>query len=185
MSLSVNSKVKNVPMTDPMDEKALVSAARRDDDEAFAALVKLHWFRLVMLARSIIGFESAEDAVQESLIIGWQKMYLLRNDESFKPWITRIVVNQCIRIGKKYMPMVNLKPDPTTSGETGPEAAIDMQRILSLLAPRQRAVMHLTVIEGHTDSEIAQLLKLRKGTVRAIRRRARERLQKVFGEEIS
>jgi DNA-directed RNA polymerase specialized sigma24 family protein len=58
------------------------------------------------------------------------------------------------------------------------ENALDAERLLAALPPRQRAVMHLTVIEGLTDSEIGDVMKLRPGSVRAHRRRAREFLSR-------
>ena len=38
------------------------------------------------------------------------------------------------------------------------DARIDVGRLLAKLAPRQRAVLHLTVVEGLTDHEIGEVL---------------------------
>ena len=57
-----------------------------------------------------------------------------------------------------------------------------MARLLAALAPRQRAVMHLTVIEGMSDGEIGRSLGITPGSVRAHRRRARQRLHGLFDE---
>jgi DNA-directed RNA polymerase specialized sigma24 family protein len=51
---------------------------------------------------------------------------------------------------------------------------VNAWKLLSRLAPRQRAVLHLTVVEGMTDAEIAPLLAITPASVRAHRRRARE-----------
>jgi len=69
-------------------------------------------------------------------------------------------------------------PEPT---DPAPEAArVDVERTLGVLAPRQRAVMHLTVVEGMSDSEIGPVMGIDAASVRSHRRRARERLRQVL-----
>jgi RNA polymerase sigma factor (sigma-70 family) len=58
-----------------------------------------------------------------------------------------------------------------------------VEQVLSILAPRQRAVMYFTVIEGMSDSEIGRALGITAASVRSHRRRARERLQQVLHNE--
>ena len=62
-----------------------------------------------------------------------------------------------------------------------PEAEIDLTRLLATLPPRQRAVLHLTVVEEMSDSEIGEVLSITAGSVRAHRRRARHSLAALRG----
>ena len=62
------------------------------------------------------------------------------------------------------------------------EESIDVGRLLRRLAPRQRAVLHLTAVEGLTDSEIASVLDITPSSVRVHRLRARKRLQEIVKE---
>jgi RNA polymerase sigma-70 factor (ECF subfamily) len=55
-----------------------------------------------------------------------------------------------------------------------------VERTLRRLAPRQRAVMHLTIVEGMSDAEIGRMLGIDPASVRSHRRRARERLRQVL-----
>ena len=57
-----------------------------------------------------------------------------------------------------------------------PGCELDLERLLAGLAPRQRAVMHLSVVEGRTDTEIAERMAITAASVRSHRRRARQRL---------
>ena len=58
--------------------------------------------------------------------------------------------------------------------------SIAVWQVLSRLALRaQRAVLHLTVVEGMSDREIADALGIAAASVRAHRRRARARVERL------
>jgi RNA polymerase sigma-70 factor (ECF subfamily) len=163
------------------DELGLVARAREGDPDAFGALVKLHWVRLVRLARSMVGEAGAEDVVQESFVVAWRKLGKLARDEAFRPWVTRIVFRRCLRDRGRQRPVaLDAQPAPREAGN--PETATWVGELLSRLAPRQRAVMHLTVVEGSTDGEIAGLLGITAASVRTHRRRARARIDALLDE---
>ena len=164
------------------DEKALVLLARDGDVDAYSTLVERHWFPLVRFARSILGEAEAEDSVQDAFITAWSKISGLRHPEAFPAWLLRIVARRSFRRARWGVRRVSLTEadsaaDPTAGSAT---EAVDVERILSRLAPRQRAVMHLTVVEGMTDSEIAAALGITAASVRSHRRRAREALHSVL-----
>lgn len=160
-------------------ELELVRRARQGDKDAFGQLVEHHWTRLVRLARSVVGEAEAEDAVQDGLIQTWRKLSQLTEPKAFRGWVSRIVVRVCLRRARsRRTNLVPLEVAPEPRSNPDPGTAMDVGRLLSSLAPRQRAVMHLTVIEGLTDSEIAPLLGITAASVRTHRHRARERLEK-------
>ncbi len=160
----------------------LALEARTGGTEAYAVLVERSWGRLVRLARSIVGEAIAEDVAQEALIAGWRRIRRLRDPEAVGAWLSRITVRRCLAHARRRRPEEPLEAAGELGSATNPGARIDVERLLAALAPRQRAVMHLTVIEGMTDSEIAAALGLRAATVRAHRRRARQRLERLLGE---
>jgi RNA polymerase sigma-70 factor (ECF subfamily) len=168
-------------VADHDDERRWVLEARAGSREAFGCLVRNHWDRLVRLARSVVGEATAEDVVQDGLLIGWRKLPGLATPEAFGPWITRIVFRRCLRTLKQRggVPVVESAAEPCEVSRS--EDAVWVEQLLAALAPRQRAVMHLTVVEGRTDREIAGLLGITAASVRAHRRRGRARLEKLIG----
>jgi RNA polymerase sigma-70 factor (ECF subfamily) len=168
-------------VADHGEECRLVLEARAGDREAFGALVKMHWNRLVRLARSVVGEASAEDVVQEGLLIGWRKLPRLATPAAFGPWVTRIVYRRCLRTMRRRRHEESPEGPAEPREAARPESAVWVEQLLAALAPRQRAVMHLTVVEGRTDREIAGLLGITAGSVRAHRRRGRARLEKLIG----
>jgi RNA polymerase sigma-70 factor (ECF subfamily) len=160
-------------------ESELVLQAGQGDQAAFGRLVEHHWPRLVRLARSVVGEAEAEDAAQDGLLRAWRKLPGLREPAAFSPWLSRVVVRVCLRQARgRREGLVSLEVVPEPSSESNPGPRIDVGRLLASLPPRQRAVMHLTVVEGMTDSEIAPILGIAPSSVRAHRHRARERLEK-------
>ena len=82
------------------------------------------------------------------------------------------------RVGRRETDLV----DPVEEGGMEPDLALrtDMNRALSLLRPRQRALVWLTYVEGLTRAEVAMVLGLRPLSVGPLLWRARHRLAKVL-----
>lgn len=160
------------------DETELVRRASDGDQDAFGQLVEHHWARLVRLARSVVGEAEAEDAVQDSLIRAWRKLPQLAEPAAFGSWVSRVVARVCFRRARsRAASFVPLDGTFEPRSNPNPGAEMDVVRWLASLPPRQRAVMHLTVVEGMTDGEIAPLLGIAASSVRAHRHRARQRLE--------
>lgn len=164
---------------EPSDAE-LARKAKAGDPDAFAELVKRYWNDLVRSARSILGDADAEDAVQDALVTAWRKIGRLRDPAAAGAWLRRISIRRCLAAARRRPSTVALGSVPEPAFNANPGDRVDVASILNALAPRQRAVMHLTVIEGCTDSEIAVALGIRPGSVRAHRRRARGRLEELF-----
>ena len=152
----------------------LVRAARGGDREAFGLLVERSWERLVRLARSVLGDLEAEDAAQEGLVVAWSRLERLADPERFDAWVSRIVFRRSLRRARRSAGRLSLEALPEPSANPDLVGRLGAWQVLTRLAPRQRAVLHLSVVEGLTDSEIAPLLGITPASVRSHRRRARE-----------
>lgn len=161
----------------------LVEAAQAGDRDAFAALVRLHWSMLVRLARSVVGETEAEDVAQEASVVAWRKLGGLADPVTFPRWIARIVFRRSLRRARRRRSDVALDAVDDPGHTPDVEGEIYVWQVLSRLAPRQRAVLHLTVVEGMADSEIGATLGIRASSVRVHRMRAREQAAKVIGGE--
>jgi len=158
--------VRNIPCTRfvplgyslkvDLNDRALILRAQQRDVAAFSALVERWWVYLVRFARSVVGEADAEDVVQDGLLTVWDKLPALRVPEAFPAWTVRIISRACFRRARLQRKMVPLSEAVWASDSRSARRieAIDVERVLSALPPRQRAVMHLTVIEEMTDSQI-------------------------------
>jgi RNA polymerase sigma-70 factor (ECF subfamily) len=161
----------------------LVAAAQGGDRRAFGSLVELHWAMLVRIARSVVGDADAEDVVQEALVFAWRKLGNLSDATRFPSWATRIVFRRGLRRARRRRPEVALDALTDLATNSDPAGDVWVWQVLSRLAPRQRAVLHLTVIEGMSDSEIATALGISASSVRVHRMRAREQVGKLMKGE--
>ena len=163
-------------------DAGLVRLAQQGDANAFSSLVERHWGRLVPFARSVLGDAEAEDAVQDALVVAWGKLGGLAEPAAFRAWVLRILGRLCFRrarFRRRFLSLVGI-PEPPDPATESVGQAFEVERILRTLAPRQRAVMHLTVVEGMSDSEIGTVMGIDAASVRSHRRRARERLRQVL-----
>jgi RNA polymerase sigma-70 factor (ECF subfamily) len=163
------------------DQSALVRRAMAGDREAFSDLAAVHWRRLVALARSIVADLEAEGVVQDGLIKAWKKLGSLRDPEAFSSWLARIVANTAVARARSRRVFQPLNGAEFPVRDRSSDDRIDVQRLLARLAPRQRAVLHLTVIEGLSDSEIARVLGISSSSVRVHRMRGRQHIKRLVG----
>lgn len=163
------------------DTQSLVLQARAGDRGAFARLVELHWGRLVRFARSIVGEAESEDAVQDAFLVAWRKLSGLTDPLRFGGWVGRITYRQCLRRTGRLRHLLSLDAASPQAVLPVSDGEILIWQVLRRLAPRQRAVLHLTVVEEMSDSEIGALLGITPASVRSHRRRGRDRLRQVLG----
>ena len=76
-------------------DKKLVLQAKKHDKEAFVKLVENYQVSMYKTAIAILqNDEDAADAIQETILICWEKIGSLRNAKFFKTWMTRILIHQ-------------------------------------------------------------------------------------------
>jgi RNA polymerase sigma-70 factor (ECF subfamily) len=153
-----------------------VRAAQAGDPAAFGRLVERYWCEMVRLGRSVAGDSEAEDCVQDALLDAWHALPKLVDPDRFRGWLARSVFRRALRAARwrKVRSLFGLVPDRAVHVDR--ESEIDLARLLARLPPRQRAVLHLTIVEEMSDAEIGEVLAIGAGSVRAHRRRARESL---------
>ena len=186
-------------MAEPMAAGAGSAALVRD----FGSWMLSEQKRIYMLChRMLQDREDADSATQDAFLKAYQSM--LRDgpaiDDPAK-WITRIAVNTCLdRLRSRKWQFWRKRPAPEdealiigSAPERGPDAedrifaAQIQQRLaaaLDRLSARQRAVFALRHFEDRSLDEIAEILGLDIGTVKAHMFRAvaklREELREVY-----
>jgi RNA polymerase sigma-70 factor (ECF subfamily) len=79
----------------PADEMALLDALRRGDEQAFLALVTMHYAAMLRLAQMYVGSRAvAEEVIQETWIGVLQGLSRFEGRSSLKTWIFRILLNR-------------------------------------------------------------------------------------------
>ncbi len=123
------------------------------------------------------------DAVQEALTRAWQKRGTLRSMDCFRPWLMRILVNQCNDMLRKHKKRSYLPLEEATAAVPPPQTPVPLQEAIDSLKPEWRVLITLHYLEGYSVQDMAELLGLPSGTVKSRMKFARERLSVLLREE--
>ncbi len=121
----------------------------------------------------------AEDAAQEVLAVAIRKIKQCREEEGLKPWLFRItkhiVANARRKAWFRRGVLKGEAPEPAfdTGSLPSRESEISVRHCLNRLPVKQREVLILSDVEGHTREEVAGILGIPAGTVASRLRLAR------------
>jgi RNA polymerase sigma-70 factor, ECF subfamily len=108
-------------------EPELVVDARNGDLDAMTELFRRHYSHSVTVARRMLpAREEFLDAVQSAYLSAFRQFQSFRGEASFKTWITRIVLNQCLmHLRDPGSHRIVLSLDEVGLGGTLPLMAVD------------------------------------------------------------
>jgi RNA polymerase sigma-70 factor, ECF subfamily len=181
---------------EPTDEE-LVRGAQAGDADAFAGLVRRYAAGLTRLASSMLATEAdAEDVVQETFIGALRRIPSFEGRSSVKTWLTRILLNRVAKLyrSKRVRRAASIdamlaeggQPARTDmslsvgSASSAIDSRVDVRAMLTALTPEHREVLVLRELEGLSYEEIAQVLKVPRGTVESRLHRARRQFKAKF-----
>lgn len=148
-----------------------VVRSQNGDSEAFAVLVAEHQRMIHALCFRMTGsMADAEDLAQETFIQAYHHLDGFRAESSFGSWLYRIAVNHCLNWKKRRARQQVLLEDwgrqePAELAPDGGGLAHPVQEALLKLNPKQRAAVILTVYDGLSHAEAAEVLGCSETTV--------------------
>jgi len=172
-------------------EPELIAACKLGDNAARTELLCRHYASSLRLARGILR---SEDAVQSAYFSALEHIRNFRGDATFKTWITRIVMNECLarlreRRRRRYWVSVddwslNAELNLLASAAPTPEKFTLCQEIASALSdaasilPKSlRDVFALCAFSGLSIGETAAALGLTVGATKTRLFRAHARIR--------
>lgn len=149
------------------DTGALVAAARKGDEDAFAVLYR-RFSRSVhgtLLAR--LPVEDAADLVQEVFLQAWSRLADLRENEAFGAWVCVIARRRAASHYRSGRPVEPLPTDLLSPDR--PDVQADARQVIAVihgLPETYRETLTLRLVEGMTGPEIAAVTGLTPESVR-------------------
>jgi RNA polymerase sigma-70 factor (ECF subfamily) len=143
--------------------------------EAFERIAMPHLRSLLRVARRLtVESASAEDLVQETMLLAWRGFHGFQTGTNARAWLFRILFNAFYGQGRKAQraPL----PVPTVV-EAKLQEAVEIREALEALPLEQRTALLLCVVEGFTCREAAEILNVPIGTVMSRLSRARQELR--------
>lgn len=126
------------------------------------------WFRL---AHNVLHDPAAaEDVCQHALLKGWEQRDRLREGPALRSWLTRVVVNESLRIlRRRNVERRGLRLAGTAQAAAGAAVSSDLRESVLLaleqLPERSKAVVMLRLMQQLSGNETAELLGLSAGEV--------------------
>lgn len=155
----------------------LLKLAKEKDSEAFEMLMRNELPSMYRIAASILqNDEDVADAVQETLLVCWEKIGTLKNDSLFRTWLTRILINQCKDILRKRKPTVSLDEVQEISINDKYDND-EWKEITGLLDKKYRTVIELFYVEELSTREISKVMEISEANVRIRLSRGRKQLE--------
>ena len=159
-----------------------VRKAKEGDVDEIGKIILENMQSMYRVAFSILRTEDEiSDAISNTVVIVFEKIKTLRNEEFFKTWLTRILINECYKIckqNKKIIHLENYNQEKLSYNDTYVD--LEMRNLIRNLKEDLKEIVILYYFEEFSVKEISQILKIPEGTVKSRLSRARKELEKVL-----
>jgi len=127
------------------------------------------------------NYEEAQDNLQESFLVIFDKISQFKNKGSFEGWAKRVVINYTLQQyrNQKIFEIVSENIADESEVEIDDETiSLDfLTKIIQELPDRYRLVFNLYVIDDYSHKEIAEMLNINIGTSKSNLARAKSILK--------
>ncbi|HVT01783.1 MAG TPA: sigma-70 family RNA polymerase sigma factor [Thermoanaerobaculia bacterium] len=192
-------KMANVQCTEPVAETPdadLISRSLAGNEQAYAQIVERYQRKIFRIALAIVRNEMDADLVtQDTFVQAYLSLGKFERRAGLETWLTRIAINRgrdVLRARKwTFLPWSSRDEDGETVGidladgrpdaeneALGGEIGRAIERAIEHLSEQQKTIFTLRHFEDLSLEDIARLLKLRPGTVRAHLFRAVHKVRK-------
>ncbi len=174
------ARTKEGIFVDKMKDEILIQKAKMKNSDAFTELMRSQMQSMYRTAKAILmNDEDVSDAIQDTLLICWEKLDELRENQYFKSWMTKILVNNCYGIIRRNRRITYTNELPENICEES-VSNIEWKEALSSIDEKYRIVLILYYSEGFRTKEIAKILGITDSTVRTRLFRGREQLAEYY-----
>jgi len=187
-------KVRSAKDLEKADDLELIRRFKAGDESAFSVIVSRYQRRLLQMAKVILNDEDeAMDISQEAFVKAYFNLKTFREDSSLYTWLYRIVYNLCISHirRKKIVSFISFDHHDEVmefqSEEPGPEKVYARRELMTAVTSavnalplKQRTVFTMKQVEGLTHGEIAGIMGITEGAVKASYFHAVRKLQETL-----
>lgn len=176
-----------------MTEQELIRRAKAGDRAAVAELLGAHATQAHRLALHIVRNQAdAEDATQTAFVKAFTNLGRFDVRRPFAPWLLRIVAREALNLQRAERSRFAFwqRQAPMNESQETVESAVDVKvehqelwRAVNRLKDDDRLVLTLSYFMGLSEAEVAEILRIRRGTVKSRKHNALARLRALVERE--
>jgi len=166
----------------------LLDRCMTSDQRAQFEIYRLYYKSMYNSSLRIVRVpEEAEDIMQESFLIAFQKLKTYSGEVSFGAWLKKIVINRSLDLLRKRKLVfeelhAELPVVCETEPETEPITVEEIKSAINSLSDGYRTILSLILLEGYNHEEVSEFLGIKNVTSRTQFSRARQRLREILTE---
>lgn len=173
----------------------VIQRAKEKDPKALDAIYNMYRLRMTAICKKIVegDEDTARDLTHDAFILAFASLDKLKDNEKLGEWLATITKNVALKymVQKRKIPVEPLSAMQTdepaaTDVSLQADASVNNRDILSLVSqlPEGYAkVFRLSVIEGFTHKEIADMLSIAPHSSSSQLARAKKMLRRMMGRE--
>lgn len=133
---------------------------------------------LYRISKSILGNDQdCEDAVNNAILKAYEKLDSLKEQQYFKTWLIRIVINECNSLRRKQFNLLPFEEILKNKKVEEDDDYSDLYIAIQGLSKKIKIPIVLYYIEGYSIDEIKEILDIPQGTVKSRLSRGRKLLK--------
>ena len=182
---------------DIMDLDALIQRAKEKDPNAFDIIYRTYYPKMAGICMNIIKEDKAtvDDLVHDAFIMAFVSIGSLRDNSKLGEWLTSIVRNVALkhveqrkRLRTLSLSAVNSEEAAFIDSSASPDADLshkELLELISLLPEGYSKILRLSVIDGFSHKEIADMLGIEPHSSSSQLSRARRLLKRIINSRIA
>jgi RNA polymerase sigma-70 factor, ECF subfamily len=190
-SLEKTNSRPSPPQEADDSERALLRRISIGDRDAFRDLYLRYHRRLArFLARLTHGREDAEEIINDTLWIVWQRAGDFRGASRVSTWIMGIAYRRALKLIRRAATHARVMTLEQSDGESATEDSLEatsnrqlVMRGLGQLPLEQRLVLEFAYYLDHSCEEIAEIMECPVNTVKTRMFHARRKLRIILSED--
>lgn len=136
---------------------------------------------LYRIAKSMLFCEKdCEDVVQDAILNAFIKLNTLNQENYFKTWLVRILINECNKKKSKFKDTVPFEDFFANIPVEEKDDYSELYQAIMELKEKVRLPIVLHYIEGYSVEEIKDILKIPSGTVKSRLYKGRNQLKLIL-----
>src|SRR5262245_35659671 len=172
-----------------MDDAVAINTCKAGDRDAFRYVVERYQAEAMGHALVILADrEEALDAVQDAFLDAYQALERFDTSRPFYPWFYTILRNRCFKLlgVRRRNAVLSLDDALILAPVSGvsPEDRLALERALVELSADERELVTLRHLDGLSYDELAERLRIPRGTVMSRLFYARKRLREKLGANL-